>query len=155
MTVEEYIQYRTGASSIPLILLNMFVKPFYSNSLHSFWKYWNPGFGFYLLYYCYKPIRNIFPHWISLMATFLISGLLHDLIYIVPMLFMNGVGFIFPFITIWFFIIAIGIFLTEWFQFDFRKVNPKIRPILHISYLISTFCLTRYFDRLISSVFGF
>jgi hypothetical protein len=149
MTLEEYIQYRTGANKISLIVRNMFLKPFLASSLGSFWNYWNPGFGFYLLYYVYKPMRNLFPHWISLIVTFLICGLLHDLIYVIPMLMMNGSGFIFPFITVWFLIISIGIVIAELIQIDFRKTNRKVRPIFHLSYLVGTFCLTRYFDLLI------
>ena len=146
MTIEEYIQYRTGASKISLIVRNMFVKPFFSLSLRSFWKYWNPGFGFYLLYYCYKPIRKIMPHWISMIITFLICGLLHDLIYVVPMMIMNGGGFIFPFITVWFLIIAIGVLISEIVEIDLWKANKKLRPIFHFSYLAGTFCLTRLID---------
>ena len=149
MTLEEYIEYRTGENKISLIVRNMLVKPFYSSSLRSFWKYWNPGFGYYLLYYCYKPIRNVFPHCISSIVTFLICGLLHDLIYIIPMLMMNGSGFIFPFITVWFLIISIGILIAEFRKIDFRKNKKNVRPIIHFSYLIGTFCLTRYFDLLI------
>ncbi|NNL16153.1 MAG: hypothetical protein HKO81_05885 [Flavobacteriaceae bacterium] len=146
MTVEEYIQYRTGANKISSIVLNMFVKPFFASSLSSFWRYWNPGFGFYLLYYIYKPMRNIFPHWISFIITFVICGLLHDILYIVPLAMLDGLSFVLPFISVWFLIIASGILMTEFLQIDFRKTNKAIRPILHLGYLLATFCLTRYID---------
>lgn len=146
MTVEEYIQYRTGASKVSLIVRNIFTKPFFSSSLRSFWKYWNPGFGFYLLYYCYKPMWKILPHWTSMIITFLICGLLHDIIYIAPMLIMNGGEFIFPFITIWFFIIAIGVLLSELFQNDFKNTRNNLRPIFHFGYLLGTFYITRLID---------
>lgn len=148
MNVEKYIQYRTGATEISTIVRNMFIKPFFSNSLRSFWKYWNPGFGYYLLYYCFKPLRKIFPNWISILLTFLICGLLHDAIFVIPLMIMNSSGFIFPFITVWFLTISIGILITELVHIDFKKTNNKIRPLLHIGYLIGTFCLTRYFDLL-------
>ncbi|MBT8314774.1 MAG: hypothetical protein KJP26_09985, partial [Maribacter sp.] len=99
MTVEAYIQYRTGTTKVPLIIRNMFLKPFVANSLRSFWNYWNPGYGFFLLFYCYAPLRNIFLNWISLIITFLVCGLLHDILYLVPMIFVDGLGFVFPFIT--------------------------------------------------------
>ncbi|MDT0540688.1 MBOAT family O-acyltransferase [Croceitalea sp. P059] len=149
MTVEEYIQYRTGANKISSIVGNMFMKPFLASSLRSFWKYWNPGFGYYLLYFIYKPMRSLFPHWISLIVTFLICGLLHDLIYVIPMLMINGGGFTFPLITVWFLVISIGVLITELFQIDFRKTNKNIRPIFHFSYLVGTFCFTRYIDLMI------
>ena len=149
MTVEEYIQYRTGTTKVPLIVRNMFLKPFVSNSLRSFWNYWNPGYGYFLLFYCYKPLRNIFPDWISLIITFLVCGLLHDILYIVPITIVDGLGFVFPFITVWFLIMAIGILITEFLQIDFRKTNKIFRPLFHLGYLGGTFCLTRYFDLLI------
>ena len=145
MTLEEYIQYRTGTTKISLIIRNMFFKPFVSSSFKSFWKYWNPSWGYFLLFYCYKPIRTFFPHWASLIITFLISGLLHDIIYIIPKM-MNKVGFVFPFITVWFLIISIGILVSEYLQINFNKINLKFRPIFHLGYLIGTFILTRYID---------
>lgn len=149
MTLEEYIQYRTGETEIPLIVRSMFLKPFVSSSLRLFWNYWNPGYGYFLLFYCYKPIRSITPHWLSLIITFLICGLLHDLIYLLPMIMMNGGGFVFPFVTVWFLIISMGILISDFFQIDFRKTNKSIRPVFHIAYLVGTFCLTRYIDLLI------
>src|SRR5690554_7251697 len=79
MNLEEYTQYRTGSTKISLIIRNMFLKPFTSSSLRSFWKYWNPSWGYFLLFYCYKPIRVFLPNWASLIITFLISGLFHDM----------------------------------------------------------------------------
>ena len=146
MTVEEYIQYRTGETEIPLIIRNMFFKPFVSSSFRSFWNYWNPGYGYFLLFYCYKPMRNIFPHSISLIITFLICGLLHDILYIFPIIIVDGVRFIFPFISVWFLIIAVGILITEYFQITFRKTKKTIRPIFHLGYLFGTFFLTRNLD---------
>jgi hypothetical protein len=145
MTLEEYTYYRTGSTKVSLIIRNMFFKPFVSSSFRSFWKYWNPSWGYFLLFYCYKPIKTVFPHWAALMITFLISGLVHDMIYILPMM-MNEVEFVFPFITVWFLILSIGILLTEYLQIDFNKTNLKFRPIFHLAYLVGTFILTRYID---------
>lgn len=145
MTLEEYTQFRTGSIRVPLIIRNMVVKPFVSSSLRSFWKYWNPSWGYFLLFYCYKPIRTFFPHWASLIITFVVSGLFHDIIYIAPMM-LNEVEFVFPFITVWFVIIAIGILLTEVLKIDFKRTNWKFRPIFHLGYLAGTFILTRYVD---------
>lgn len=145
MTLEEYTYYRTGSTNISSIVRNMFIKPFVSSSLRSFWQYWNPSWGYFLLFYCYKPIRTILPHWASLIITFLISGLFHDIIYIIPMM-INEVEFVFPFIAVWFLIISIGILLTEYLQIDFGKISLMFRAIIHLSYLIGTFILTRYID---------
>lgn len=149
MTLEEYIKYRTGETEVHLIVRNLLFKPFFSNSFRSFWHYWNPGYGYFLLFFCYKPMRNLFPHWISVIITFLLCGFLHDILYIIPIIFANGLIFIFPFVTVWFFIISIGILLTDFLQFDFQKVKKTIRPIFHFGYIIGTFCLTRFIDLLL------
>ena len=145
MNLEEYTYYRTGSTKINVIIRNMFFKPFVSSSFKSFWKYWNPTWGFYLLFYCYKPLKTVFPAWVALVITFLISGLFHDIIYIVPMM-MKKVQFVFPFITVWFFIISLGIILSEYLQMNFNKINLTVRPIFHLGYLVVTFILTRYID---------
>jgi hypothetical protein len=145
MTLEEYTQYRTGSIKVSSIIRNMLLKPFVSSSFRSFWKYWNPSWGYFLLFYCYKPVRAVFPDWVSLTITFLVSGLVHDMIYVVPMVMNNG-EFVFPFITLWFLIIAFGILLTELLHIDFRKIKTTFRPILHLGYLVGTFLLTRLID---------
>lgn len=149
MNLEEYTYYRTGSTKIPVVIRNMFFKPFVSSSLKSFWKYWNPTWGYFLLFYCYKPIKTIFPAWVALITTFIVSGLAHDIIYIIPMM-IKEVKFVFPFITVWFFIISIGILLSESLQINFKKISLKFRPIIHLGYLIITFILTRYIDLLIA-----
>jgi hypothetical protein len=145
MTLDDYTYYRAGSTKVSLIFRNMFFKPFLSASFRSFWKYWNPTWGYFLLFYCYKPIKTIFPHWMALTITFLISGLFHDIIYIIPIM-MKEVKFVFPFITVWFFIISIGILVTENLQINFNKINLMFRPIFHLAYLIITFILTRLID---------
>lgn len=145
MNLEAYTYYRTGSTKIPLIIRNMFLKPFVASSLKSFWNYWNPSWGYFLLFYCYKPIKTLFPRWVALIITFLISGLFHDILYIIPMM-MNEVEFVFPFITVWFLIISLGILLTEYLQIDFNNTNLKMRPFIHLSFLVGTFILTRFID---------
>lgn len=148
MNLEEYTYYRTGSTKVSVIVRNMFFKPFVTTSFKEFWKYWNPTWGYYLLFYSYKPLRTIFPAWFAFIVTFLISGLVHDIIYIIPMM-MKEIRFVFPFITVWFLLISIGILVTEYLHINFDKINASFRPVLHLGYLIGTFVLTRYIDLLI------
>lgn len=62
------------------------------------------------------------------------------------MMMMNKGEFVFPFITVWFLMISIGILVTEFLQIDFDKTSLMFRPILHVGYLAGTFILTRYID---------
>lgn len=150
MTIEEYICFRTGETNLLKIVQKMFFKPFVSSSFRSFWNYWNPGFGFYLLFYIYKPTQQLLPQSIALMLTFLVSGFLHDILYIFPMVIINGVKFIFPFISVWFLIIALGILMTDFLKVNFKTVSTTTRIAFHIIYLVSAFCVTRYIDLAIS-----
>lgn len=143
MTLEEYIHYRTGEKEIPRIILAMLVKPFKADSLRKFWMYWNPGYGYYLLYYCYQPLRKIFPDWLSFILTFLLSGIAHDVFYILPMLLINNGNIPIPFVAIWFLLIALGILLTDCFQINFKKLNTVFYPFIHFAFLGITFYITR------------
>lgn len=151
MTLEAYIAYRTGADSISQIVRNMIVKPFMASSLRSFWNYWNPGYGYFLLYYCYKPLRKLFSDGLSLLITFLICGMLHDLIYILPMLLQANGSVPIPFVTIWFVLIAFGLLISDYFRLHFKGIAPKFRPLLHIGFLGSTFYATLCVDTMISN----
>lgn len=151
MTLEAYISYRTGAEDVSQIVRNMIVKPFMASSLRSFWNYWNPGYGYFLLYYCYKPLRKLFPDGLSLLITFLICGMLHDLIYILPMMLQSNGSVPIPFVTTWFVLIAFGLLISDYFHIHFRGITPKVRPVLHLGFLGSTFYATMCIDAMFSN----
>lgn len=149
MTLEEYIEYRTGTKEVSKIVRNMLLKPFMASSLRSFWNYWNPGYGYFLLYYCYKPLRSLLPDGLSLLITFIICGILHDVIYIIPMMIQNNGNIPIPFVTVWFVLIGVGILITDYFRISFKRIRPKVRPLLHLGFLGSTFYATRCIDLII------
>ena len=149
MTLEEYIEYRTGTKEVSKIVRNMLLKPFMASSLRSFWNYWNPGYGYFLLYYCYKPLRSLLPDGLSLLITFIICGILHDVIYIIPMMIQNNGNIPIPFVTVWFVLIGVGILITDYFRINFNRIRPIVRPLLHLGFLGSTFYATRCIDLII------
>ncbi len=61
-------------------LIYMFRKAFASPSFRVFWTVWNPLFGYVLTYYVYLPARRVLPRPLSVLITFLVSGLFHDFI---------------------------------------------------------------------------
>src|SRR5215207_840968 len=59
---------------------NRFVRPLCASSFSKFWNYWNPVYGYVLLFYMYRPARRFLPRPVAVFLTFLASGfLLHDL----------------------------------------------------------------------------
>jgi hypothetical protein len=144
MTVEEYIKYRTGSIDPLKVIKVIFTKPFKASSLRKFWWYWNPGYGYFLLFYCYRPLRSVLPHSMALIITFLICGFLHDILYIVPMAIMDGGKIPLPFVSTWFLFISIGIIISEYLRIDFKNIQSEIRPIIHFGFLALTFASTVY-----------
>lgn len=59
---------------------NWFLRPLCAPSFPAYWRYWNPVYGYVLLFYVYRPLRRFLPRPAAVCLTFLVSGfLLHDL----------------------------------------------------------------------------
>lgn len=142
MEAEDYIKHRMGTLNPWTVSQRMFIKPFRAKSLRKFWWYWNPGYGYFLLYYCYRPMRKFMPAPVALTATFLLCGFLHDILYLVPMAIMNGGNIPLPFVTTWFLLISTGIIISEQAQVNFAEIRPAFRPALHLGFLVVTFAAT-------------
>jgi len=56
MTFDQYLARRLGPGTSGRMALNVLVRPFTATSLPAFWRYWNPGYGFFLLFYV-RPAR--------------------------------------------------------------------------------------------------
>jgi len=121
-----YIKRRlANSSSYIRILIYMFIKSFKSTSFSQFWRVWNPFFGYYLIIFIYRPLKRFFSRKISLVLTFLFSGLfIHDLpLYLLSHLL--KLNYNFPFFTICFFYLSIlllyerrFIWLAKYLGFD-------------------------------------
>lgn len=78
VTLTKYVARRLGGDPASQAI-NFFVKPFGALSYAQFWWYWNPVFGYYLYYHCYRPLRKFVPRVVAVFLTFLCCGLLHDM----------------------------------------------------------------------------
>ena len=143
MTIDRYLQLRLGAGPPLAMATNMFTRAFTAPSLRTFWWYWNPGYGFYLLTYCYQPLRRVLPPSSALFATFLLCGfLLHDTLYLLPMLLTGEQSLPLPFVTCWFLFIAAGVTVSDWLRIHFHGVRAPYRVLIHLGFLAVTFGLT-------------
>ena len=146
MNLSEYVLKRNG---VPLgasdSLKKMLFRSFGAKNFAVFWNYWNPIWGYYLAYYSFKPLKQIVPSWISLILTFLICSVLHD----IAISFIGG-GISITF-TIWFTVISFAVLLTQLFQLDLKNSNWYFRAFINLLYLISTFMFAKYLKVLIQS----
>ena len=143
MSIDRYLAYRLGPGSAATMLLNYFGRSFTAPSLRAFWRYWNPGFGYLLLYYLYRPLRKRFPDSAAFIATFFISGLCHDALWIPAVLIQTG-AMPAPLLTCWFLVIAVCVLLTDHGHVSLARLPATLRVPIHASFLAGTLCLTIY-----------
>ncbi len=55
-------------------------RSFGAQSFASFWQYWNPIFGYCLGKFVFAPLKKVCPSHISLILTFIVTGIVHDLV---------------------------------------------------------------------------
>lgn len=146
MTLSEYVLKRNG---VPLgasnSLKKMLYRSFGANNFAAFWNYWNPIWGYYLAYYSFKPLKQFFPSWLSVILTFLICGIIHDIAISV---ISGSISITF---TIWFLIISVAVVLTQLLRLDFNRFNWYFRAFINLLYLVATFVLTKYIKFVILS----
>ena len=80
LTLSEYVRRRNGvAMGAPGSLSNMLARSLGAGSFGEFWRYWNPIWGYGLGKYVFAPLKKALPPALALVATFVVSGALHDL----------------------------------------------------------------------------
>ena len=79
VTLSEYVEKRNG---VPLgargSLTRMLHGSLGAATSAGFWRYWNPIWGYYLSRYVNVPLRTIMPAAPAAIATFAVSGAIHD-----------------------------------------------------------------------------
>lgn len=146
ITLDRHLARRLGPGSAPRMALNMVTRAFTVPSLRSFWRYWNAGFHFYLLYFCYRPLRRFLGHGPSLLLTFAICGFAHDVVIVLPASLMDSGKVPYPFMTLWFLLIGASILAADRFGLAFRALPPWLRVLVHVTFLAATFAITRHID---------
>jgi hypothetical protein len=130
LTLSEYVRRRNG---VPLgargALTNMLQRSLGARSFASFWRYWNPIFGYCLGKYVYAPLKTIFPIYVSLVLTFVVSGFVHDLVI---MAVSRNLAFVF---TPWFFFLGVGVVLGHLMNMDLARYKWSVKATIHLAYL--------------------
>lgn len=79
MTLREYVHRQNGT---PLggagSIRNMLSRSLGAGSFAEFWRHWNPIWGYGLKRFVYDPLRLFVPPAMAGLATFVVSGALHD-----------------------------------------------------------------------------
>lgn len=139
ISLKEYIKRRNG---VPLghssSLSNMLRRSFGAKSFDLFWVYWNPIWSYYLNRYVYKPLKNIFHQYISIILTFAVSGFIHDL---VSVLIYQKLNF---FVTLWFVIMGCVVLISKHKNIQYAKCSKITIYLINVLIIIGSLCLTKF-----------
>lgn len=139
MTLGEYIKKRNGvAIGHPQSLKNNLSRSLGAKNFSSFWHHWNPIFGYYLGKKIFKPIKRFAPKTISLILTFIICGLIHD---IVSVIFRGKTSFLFSF---WFLFMGTAVLLSNYFKHNLSHQNWVTRALTNLFVILSCLYLAYY-----------
>ena len=122
---------------------NWFVRPLCASSFSRFWYYWNPVYGYVLLFYVYRPIRRFLPRPVAVFLTFLVSGLLlHDLPFNISADIYRGQLAV-PSVTILFAIFGAFVLISEALHLDLSRYSRWQRAAANLIWLSGGFVLRR------------
>lgn len=137
MTLAQYIKKRNG---VPLgakkSLRNMLYRSLGAKNFPEFWRYWNPIFSYYLGKLVFKPLKEILPTSLALIITFIVCGMLHDAIATL------AGRKLMVFFTPWFFLMSLGVVLSNFFKLNFSRSSWILRAIINILIIVLCFVLT-------------
>ena len=134
-----YVRQRNGvALGAPGSLSRMLYRSFGSSSFQRFWNYWNPIWGYYLGYWVFRPLRKRLPDATALVATFGVSGALHDL---AVSLILWAPTFIF---TPWFTLMGAMVVVSTAFHLNYESRHWILRAGLNLAQLVCSFLLIRW-----------
>lgn len=145
MTLGEYVKKRNG---VPFghskSLRNNLYRSLGAKNFSAFWSFWNPIFGYYLGTKIFKPLKKILPIAVALILTFIICGLVHDL---VTTLFRKQFSLFF---SVWFLLIGIAVMLTKIISYNLSQKPWLIRASANILILalcaLVTILLNHFFN---------
>ncbi len=146
-TLKQFIELRLGKQTSPMNMLKeMLMRSFGAPSFHEFWRYWNPVYGYYLHYKCYKPLRRYLPRYVCVILTFAASGFfLHDLPFgwwIRFIRFFQTGDFPLPFVTVWFSLMGLITLVTRALKVDFGDQRFVFRVSVNTLCIFAPFAFT-------------
>lgn len=132
LTLSDYVKRQNGlpmgAKGSLSIMLN---RSLGAESFSKFWQYWNPIWGYYLGKFIYAPLKPHLGRSGAILATFTVSGALHDLAVMLLKwkLFFH--------ITPWFFFMGLSVLITSKFQFQYKTQPWLARALINSSFIFA------------------
>lgn len=134
MNLSDYVSKRNG---VPIghsrSLYNNLSRSLGAKNFAVFWNFWNPIFGYYLGTKVFKPLKKWLPLWFSVVMTFIICGLVHDLVTTAIR------GKLSLFFAVWFWLMGMAVVISKQINYDLSAKRWILRTFVNLSIII--FCL--------------
>lgn len=145
ITLGDYVRRHNG---VPLGAsgsnVAMFRRSLGAGSLASFWRHWNPVFGYYLARFVFSPLRRMLPRSFAVVLTFLASGLVHDA---VMWLFGSTTRFLF---TTWFAFAGVAVVAGSAAGLDYSELRWRTRMAINVAVIATCLGISIVVRRLLS-----
>ena len=142
MTLAAYVHRRNG---VPLgargSMRNMLQRSLGATSFAGFWRHWNPIWSYGLSRFVFTPLNGWLPPAAALVATFLVSGLIHDAVI---MAVRGQPALLF---TPWFLLMALILLLGEVRRWTFAHLPGPARAAIIMAYAGGTLAIAVRMDR--------
>jgi hypothetical protein len=123
VTLSVFVRRRLGSASVWSQSRRALIAPVLAPSLSAFWSLWNPVWHWCLHRWCYGPLRRRFPRGPSVFATFVASGVVHNLLAVA----MSGRLTCFP--TVWFACVGVLVVSSEGLRWTYESFPRLARPV--------------------------
>ena len=101
-------------------------------------------YGYYLLYYCYRPLSRFLPPAVCSVLTFFASGFfLHDLPFGWWLRVIKLKALPIPFVGLWFTLMGIITVIAEALKLNWVKNRTAVRIAINTSHIVVTFALAQ------------
>ena len=101
-----------------------------ADTLAGFWRYWNPIWGYYLAKYVNAPLRRLMPPALAVIATFVVSGAIHDVAITAVR---RSPTFLF---LPWFGIVGLTVVLGSRLRLRYRFTAWAVRAAINIAFVV-------------------
>ena len=138
ITLTQFVKLRNG---VPLghadSLKNMLSRSLGAGSFAQFWQYWNPVWGYYLSQCVYQPLKRFFGKSMAGVATFFVSGFLHDLAI---MLVKQQSSIL---LTVWFTLMGLAVVLSEAVKLRYGTLPWFVRALINAGFIGACFYVAK------------
>lgn len=139
ITLAQYVRKRNGvALGAKHSMRNMLYRALGAKSFPVFWHYWNPIWGFYLSRYILQPLSGLVPNWFAVVATFFVSGALHDLAI---SLVKWDISVLF---TSWFTLMGFVVVLAKFWGVSYPQFTWIVRACINVLIVAGTFFVSKW-----------